>query len=1287
MSCIPLPISSSSPTVITYTPPSSTSLSESNTADTNEPNITTAAFEPQQPHTHPIAHFNSKPHPNPTSSLSDVNSSYTLYSVKNGLVRVMERTSKSMLRTLLRGHTKRISDVSFFNNPSNQTDVVGTVSGREIAVVEQELSSSTSSGGDDDDDVNDNQKRIVKEIIQDEKEDDANVLIWRIYKREHELVSEKLLEIRLKDAMRIVWHPFNPNQFVLLHNNRNGQANNGLQQQLGKGKNNHLNRDDDDNDDDQANNEKSEYHIVATLVETTRLMTIKHETENHAVCTCSKRDEIDYNSAPSIKNSTAAGAYGANASVNTPSSSSNNGTLKLICFGPLNQVGIHDLSWSNQDTRHVLTAHNNGCVKLWDLRDIVYLDVRTGEEVHESELQQMQQKQQNNDQHDGSVSSGNSSSLSFLLNNEYIVESARCIMTLNVTNTEQKGLHREVQRCMFLPSFQDASFGLQQGKNQTDGGMNYITSPFLTVTKRGTSASLWSPFTSTGSPPSIVQTFELGGCSPSKEYHVSLCTIPNSMVKNGNDDESSSSLSSTYVLFADKTDGNIFALHLNAMSCPSSSSSTSTENTNIIASNGFDYLVPFRATQPIYSWTAMVSNDDNDQESEEGWKIDLFCVQSKSVQLLTLTSKMLTPKFKAINLEVDALPDGVSVEKLNVDAMNSGNVKDDDDDQGISFDQEEYDVEENDDDIEYDEYDEDEYAEEIEDDGIDDDFKGTDLEATAKTAEEKPIFDNVPPPPMPNFLGGNNDNSNSSSFANWLGNLAGVSTQSGVVKKEEQIQTQAVPPTPQVTPAPPPKMNIDLSNIPLPTGPDVELPKPMKRKLQVDALATESKTILEKPKTTQRYLSPIEMLASSGKEKSESEEIKMVSTKAFDREMDEGKAVAVPKPEKKESKKKSQQKNKTNQQLPFPSKDGKIAILKREDVPTNQQVAPEVATISTGPSATTGPSANFGISKSEVEEIVRKAVSSHFHKQENVITAEIQKAVRYEVQSGLVPTLNKTVSQTLDQTIGKTMKSTVTKTVKESTKINTDVLANEIAQKLHDPLTESFHKSMRDLMIPAFESATRQMFEQISTTVEKGLDLKQNNDSDTTKALEQMSKRMDAMAKTMEVLIQGVAKMTTTSITPTSQKVTSAPSPVDKVESLKTKISELLAAQDYGKAFTTALSASNPDVAVWTCKYSNLSLVLESEIPRLSQPIMLCLMQQLGADFSPQKDEELVVKLAWLQSLALTLDPFDESIKKHLMGVCQQLINNLQTKMMEPNVKLRREMQMLIQVIRGIGRS
>jgi hypothetical protein len=76
-------------------------------------------------------------------------------------------------------------------------------------------------------------------------------------------------------------------------------------------------------------------------------------------------------------------------------------------------------------------------------------------------------------------------------------------------------------------------------------------------------------------------------------------------------------------------------------------------------------------------------------------------------------------------------------------------------------------------------------------------------------------------------------------------------------------------------------------------------------------------------------------------------------------------------------------------------------------------------------------------------------------------------------------------------------------------------------------------------------------------------------------------------------------------------------------------------------------------------------------------------MQQLGADLS--QNEDLNMKIAWLQSVAVTLDPNNDSIKKHVKGVCQQLVSNLQLKMADSDAGVRRQLQMLTQVIRGVG--
>jgi len=59
--------------------------------------------------------------------------------------------------------------------------------------------------------------------------------------------------------------------------------------------------------------------------------------------------------------------------------------------------------------------------------------------------------------------------------------------------------------------------------------------------------------------------------------------------------------------------------------------------------------------------------------------------------------------------------------------------------------------------------------------------------------------------------------------------------------------------------------------------------------------------------------------------------------------------------------------------------------------------------------------------------------------------------------------------------------------------------------------------------------------------------------------------------------------------------------------------------------------------------------------------------------------------MAWLQNIAVTLDPHNEQIRKHVRRVCLQLIENINMKMNDSDPVLRRPLQMLLQVVRGIS--
>jgi enhancer of mRNA-decapping protein 4 len=229
---------------------------------------------------------------------------------------------------------------------------------------------------------------------------------------------------------------------------------------------------------------------------------------------------------------------------------------------------------------------------------------------------------------------------------------------------------------------------------------------------------------------------------------------------------------------------------------------------------------------------------------------------------------------------------------------------------------------------------------------------------------------------------------------------------------------------------------------------------------------------------------------------------------------------------------------------------------------------------------------------------------------------------------------------------------------------------------------------MKTVLVPAFESATRQMFLQVASSLEKGLATQQPTDS-----MEGLTAKLDEMARAMESLSLEVAQLrsavaSSQGVRPASPfgATSRAVPPPDSKQATRDGIIALLQKQDYEAAFTKALTASTVDMAVFCCKNSSVSDVLGGSSPALTQPILLCLMQQLGAVLVSSKDDELQMILVWLQEIGLTLDPTYHLINTHVPGVLQQLVASIDTKMAEGDPKLRRPLQMLLQVIRGMQR-
>ena len=328
-------------------------------------------------------------------------------------------------------------------------------------------------------------------------------------------------------------------------------------------------------------------------------MTVPHSDGGHAVCLCGGGD-------PDAKVALPDGSGG----------DAIDGAVRLVVplrKGESGSVSVNDLCWSSHGARHAMAAHADGKVRLWDLRGRSYVDMSTGEEVSPDSA--------------GMGAGGVSA--------DGLSVSAKCV--------SQADAGGSVVRCSFLARFDDAIAGDEAGKA---GGGGYLTAPFVTGSDRNSVVTIWSGFPADGSAPAKVRTFEL------KTPHPLSLAIA---------DAGGGSLGvpqSTFVLLADNAKGNLHALHLRSRV----SAGPDGKNSNVVS--GFDYLSSFRTTHPVYSWTVVtspaVAEEGGGGASREGdVDVGLFCVQSRAVQMLTLTPGMRAPPAKAW-AEGTALPEGVT---------------------------------------------------------------------------------------------------------------------------------------------------------------------------------------------------------------------------------------------------------------------------------------------------------------------------------------------------------------------------------------------------------------------------------------------------------------------------------------------------------------------------------------------------------------------------------------------------------------------------------------------------
>lgn len=291
------------------------------------------------------------------------------------------------------------------------------------------------------------------------------------------------------------------------------------------------------------------------------------------------------------------------------------------------------------------------------------------------------------------------------------------------------------------------------------------------------------------------------------------------------------------------------------------------------------------------------------------------------------------------------------------------------------------------------------------------------------------------------------------------------------------------------------------------------------------------------------------------------------------------------------------------------------------------------------------------------------------------VSLQVEKSVQKQLQTVLVPAMGRIVLHTMEHNFMKPVQNGFQHVISEKLipqmeqKLNESLMSalpeqmgngvDEMVQRVVDdvrqPVRESFRECFQDIIIPSFQAATQKMFEQINDTFVKGTRSafegsgQSKSNAQVLNQLKELSSVVGDLSKQVETLSAAVAGASGSAAVATNGP-SSSPEEL-QFEAQKTAVSEYLAHDDFEEAFKVALGAQNVKLVAYACQQCDARLVLCSRPPKLSQMIILCLVQQLGADLA----DDLQTKLNWLRESLLVMDVRDQTIAGFVTSVLQEL--------------------------------
>ena len=279
--------------------------------------------------------------------------------------------------------------------------------------------------------------------------------------------------------------------------------------------------------------------------------------------------------------------------------------------------------------------------------------------------------------------------------------------------------------------------------------------------------------------------------------------------------------------------------------------------------------------------------------------------------------------------------------------------------------------------------------------------------------------------------------------------------------------------------------------------------------------------------------------------------------------------------------------------------------------------------------------------------------------------------------------------------LGKPLQAAVTKAVKDAKldKVARDAanaaskqsqaalekVAGSVAAAMQPSIHAAFSKNFEQVLIPQFAEAVGRMSEQVAASFAGKMEAVTSQTAALAAAHQQQlaaNKALTAQLATMQTSIDALtARVASGGGAPAAVAAAAAPAAAGGAAAAAEAAPAEVSAADtaaalaeqrrqgllvsvaegkYDKALHDSLSYNDVGFVLWLCANMNAKDVFETPL-RVSQMILLCLVQQLGSDL--KSDQEL--RLNWLRESLLVLETADAQIAKHVPQVLGMLQENI----------------------------